>query len=204
MLVLICQAATAMPSVVVKGPPHRVWAVSSRKGWRREEWEGLSPHQISAQWMQLLRQTSITCALEIGDFFYPAVGGYVRGMRATKDFKGGDEVCRLPLHTLLSKLSIAESSMAPMIQAAEAEADMEIGILELLTCFVLREGARRISRWMPYIQVQCRHRGLLCPACRLNCISAIVARLLNCMAVSVAVVIAPVALGVARYDHDID
>ena len=132
-------------------PVGNLWATSTRRGWQRADWEGLTAPQRTQKWAALLRQTGIRCALAVDHFiWYPNEQAHVRGMRATRDIERGDEVCRIPAHMLLSELTVANSSLRPMLEYAVDE--LKVTPMAVLTCFVLREGARRTSRWMPWIQ----------------------------------------------------
>ena len=160
--VFFCFAARVRPCIMIgygevllagyrRKPAGTLWAVSTRRGWNRADWEGLDASARSHKWTQLLRTTGIRCSLAIDHrIWYPTEQAYIRGVRATRDIEPGDEVCRVPAHMLMSELTVANSTLRPLLEFAIDE--LKVRPMAVLACFVLREGSRRASRWMPFIQ----------------------------------------------------
>ena len=84
---------------------------------------------------------------------YPALGSGVslRGAVALEDIAAGEEFCAVPIHALVSRWSVANSSLAPLLLQSRHQAIWRGDETHALAVFMLREGARAASIHAPYV-----------------------------------------------------
>ena len=84
---------------------------------------------------------------------YPALGPDVslRGAVALEDIVAGEDFCAVPIHALVSRWSVANSSLAPLLLQSRRQAIWRGDETHALAVFMLREGARAASIHAPYV-----------------------------------------------------
>ena len=106
--------------------------------------------------------------------WYPELKAYLRGVKSAAPIEKGEEVVRVRHDALLSRFSMGNSTFRPVAEyymalgkgptrrageplqnraAAAGSAGWHVDpVKAMLAFFVLREGSRSSSRWMPYIK----------------------------------------------------
>ena len=119
-------------------------------------WEALSEAERVTRFFHAAPQLGIDCPKIRGDVFDYPDAVRVRGARARADIARGETFCVVPVHALLSEFTIRNSTLSGLLHAySGARTDGSVIMTEVesvLTTFVLREGARATSPWMPYIK----------------------------------------------------
>ena len=116
-------------------------------------WEPLSESERVARFFHAAPQLAIDCPKIGGDVFNYPDSARVRGARALADISRGEVFCVVPVHALLSEFTIRNSTMVGLLHeysGARSDGSVIMTVVEsALTTFVLREGARAASPWMP-------------------------------------------------------
>ena len=144
----------------------------------RKYWEG---HNLTARgemYFKLYRQHSAAWGITgektaLAHFWYPELKAYLRGVKSSAPIEKGEEVVRVRHDALLSRFSMGNSTFRPVAEyymalgkgptrrageplqnrAAAGSAGWHVDpVKAMLAFFVLREGSRSSSRWMPYIK----------------------------------------------------
>jgi len=103
------------------------------------------------------------------NFWYPSLGRWLRGLGSIANISAGETVIRVPFNSVLSETLVLNSGFKDAVQCVghrPANADTPLASLQLRTghaessfsgatmiaMFIIREGNRPFSPWMPYIK----------------------------------------------------
>ena len=157
--------------------------VSELDFFARSTWAGLNDTQVGVTWQRYVQQTpqlSQGCPkVGVGFFWYPSIGGYLRGAKALAPIAKGEKLCQVPVGHLLSEFSVGNSSLHTISEALETEAQAaasqaaaaseapgrrraRLRLLQpdkraMMTVLLLRELARSRSPMMPYASIISSH-----------------------------------------------
>ena len=127
--------------------------------YRRDSWSGLNASARGNLFMEVAPKLGIRCPkVGLSYFYYPSLQTELRGAVATANIARGEEVCFVPVQQLLCEFSVGNSSMLGLMRnylqrtkASLTSSVPPVTMKAIIALFVIREGARETSRWMPYI-----------------------------------------------------
>jgi len=124
------------------------------KWFQRESWTRMTTESEKAeQWMKLSPVLGINCPkVGLGYFWYESLQAKLRGVKATSSIMRGEEVCFVPVQQMLCEFSVGNSSLRDFMSYYAKGDEAEVSMKAALATFVIREGSRESSRWMPYIK----------------------------------------------------
>jgi len=127
--------------------------------FRRDSWSGLNASARGNLFMEAAPKMGIRCPkVGLGYFYYPSLHTELRGAVATANIARGEEVCFVPLQQLLCEFSVGNSSMLGLMRnyfprnTNGEPLSTSVTMKAIIALFVIREGARESSRWMPFIK----------------------------------------------------
>ena len=121
--------------------------------FRAGAWTGLNASERADRWFELSPKLGINCPkVGIGYFWYPSLGAKLRGAAATQNIMRGEEVCAVPVDQMLSEFSVGNSSLRDFMYAYAKGALATVSMKAAMAIFVIREGAKTSSPYIPYIR----------------------------------------------------
>ena len=143
----------------------------------RSTWTNLSDTELASTWTKYVatRMLGDNCPkVGIDFFFYPSLGRKLRGAVAKAPIARGEKLCEMPVQSMLSEFSVGNSTLRPVMDAADAEPaestsktggkpgrkKLKSKALDRrahIALFVLRETSRVRSPHMPYLSILLSH-----------------------------------------------
>jgi hypothetical protein len=128
---------------------------SSPDFYARATWDGQNFTAVSDLWQRYVALSpTINCPkVGVAHFYYPSLGTSIRGAKALQPISRKERICKVPVLSMLSIFTVRNSTLAPVLKAAEKTLGSQLEEKSAIILLLMRERERIRSTLMPYARL---------------------------------------------------